>query len=256
MAPLTAGQPVATVAVDQAIFASSAQGRVQGYQLIARSAGIDDHTAATLRRWSPSHQGLARTAENASSLNFFPLGDHRFAIARTAYGKSEYSARGSRQIATRYLIVTGDYLRQFQGDVYRLVTIACALGLLRYLPDVTGTLPTAPLPASSILAGDSPATSSLDGQSRQMIPAVRDLLTRGRYVAVTGERRPELLLQHILASFPLEERLGISFATGLSHSTQRRFRLGFFASSDTELRFRLSCDDYSIVHRGNYSPDA
>ncbi|MGI9518356.1 MAG: hypothetical protein ACR2NP_14975, partial [Pirellulaceae bacterium] len=78
------------IEVEQAVFASHNNSRIRGYQLIARSPGIDEAVAQQLVRWSPSHDGLPAVLGPATGLSYFPVDRARVAIGRTTEGGPEY----------------------------------------------------------------------------------------------------------------------------------------------------------------------
>ena len=80
--------------VDQAIFASARGSQGSGYQLVARSRGIDEPTATMLRDWGPSQGTLLTRETDAKAISYYTLGSDRVVVSRTIYGGPEYSQRG------------------------------------------------------------------------------------------------------------------------------------------------------------------
>lgn len=233
---------MAQVEVEQAVFTSCANGSVQGYQLVSRSPGIDERVAQALRQWSPTHNGLESADKDACSINFFPIDKKRVAIGRTLFGLSEYSSRGSLQTVTLYLVTSLDHLMAFNGDAWVMASIARSIGLLRFDRNISAKLPTALMPSSTIL-GATPVTCSDKQAAEQSI----ELMNRGRQVAVVGVDNPTPILRLIIHQLNIQQRLAMSFATGLQHSCQRKFQLEFHKSASTDLRYSLSQDNISIV---------
>ncbi len=240
---------MAQVQVEQAVFTSSNRGAVEGYQLVAKSPGIDERAAHVIRQWSPTHSALASKNISAQSINYFSIDKHRFAIGRTLYGLPEYSNRGSLQTVTQYLVTSIEHLQSFQGDVWTMYSIARSMGLLQFNPQLPPRLSTVALPATTILAGQSTASTDLELARR-----ATHKLIEGSSVAVVGVPDPISTLRHIFFLMNVEQRLNCSFMTGLQHSTQRKFKLEFHESSDTNLRYQLSQEHFSIFQPEQKSP--
>ena len=82
--------------VEQAVFASSDRGSVKGYQLVAKSQGIDRACSQELCRWAPTQMRSDDTSE--WTINYFPVSDDSVAITRTVLATDDESriAEGSR----------------------------------------------------------------------------------------------------------------------------------------------------------------
>ncbi len=239
---------MAQVEVDQAVFTSSGNGAVQGYQLVAKSAGIDERAAHVLRLWSPTHNGLASSDIGATSLSYFPIDKNRIAIGRTIYGLPEYSSRGSLQTVTLYLVTSTEHLSRYDGDVWIMASIARSLGYLRFDRTIAAKLSMLMMPTTTVLGG-APLAEQSRPSNATFINKAHTLMGRGRSVAIVGEPDPIPALRQLIFNMSVSERLSTSFATGLSHSSQRKFRLQFFLSTETDLRYDLSRNDISIVQR-------
>ena len=127
-------QPEMHTTVEQAVFASSDNPRLRGYQIVAKSEGIDDRIAHQLVQWSPSHGGLLSHATKATGLFFFQLNEHQLAFGRSLYGTPEYSGRGGLQTVTNYLITHRKHLAGYCNDPWAFSLLARSEGWLRYDP--------------------------------------------------------------------------------------------------------------------------
>ncbi len=87
--------------LEQAIFTSVRSERLDGYQLAARSPGIDDDLAKELITWGPAHDSLWDNSLRASSLNFHALSDDRFCVSKTVLAGAEYSGRSGGRVTRK-----------------------------------------------------------------------------------------------------------------------------------------------------------
>jgi hypothetical protein len=221
--------------VEQAIFTSAQTSQARGYHLVARSSGIDDEMAQQLALWAPSESSLIDRNLDAESLNFFPVGEQWAAVSRTIYAGAEYSDRGQFRIETNILVVGHDELAGYACDPLAIVRVAMASGYLRLragmttklspvsLPDALGTVPTEP------------------DEMQQAPPLVREIADRfaDERLVVVGSPDPAALLQQVLRCLAPEDRLTLSFSTGLKPSTHRPFRLQFLPEVNHELAREL-----------------
>ena len=83
VAPTQSVHMSGTVAVEQAIFTSARTSSKDGYQLVAWSPGISSDDARQLAVWGPAHDSMIVDDPTDVSLNFHPLGDHKFCVSRT-----------------------------------------------------------------------------------------------------------------------------------------------------------------------------
>ena len=127
--------------IEQAIFTSANHATMQGYQLVARSAGIDRDLAQQLCRWSPSHGSICDKVIDQYVLSSFPLTEDRFAVARTVLGGPEYSGRGGTQVVTQLLVLREDQFARYQCNPFAVAHTAMTLGEMRFRPDSPAKLP-------------------------------------------------------------------------------------------------------------------
>lgn len=219
--------------LEQALFTSARTRRSSGYQLVARSAGVSDQLAETLRLWGPSHGAFVDESPEADCLSCFPTGAESCAVARTLYGGPEYSGRGGLQLVTRFLLVRNSQLAGYRGDALLLARTALALGRLRLTPTVVGELPLVELPDTPPGAWGA-ATASGHGATE-----VAAQLLRQRRLALVGVAEPWRAVEGLLSCLPESSRGSLSFTTGLRPSAQRPFRLHVYRRRDPALLGQL-----------------
>lgn len=228
--------------VEQAVFTSVRSRKSQGYHLVASSSGVSDELARIITTWGPSHASLLSEDADAQSHNFHPLTQGWHAISRTSYGGPEYSGRGGLQVFTHYLIVSTEQLAAYQDDPICLALTAQSLGYLRFQPLGREDLPTVDLPDHP-LARPSRAPSEV----LAVLPDVIRTLRLKQRVAVIGLNDPLPALGELLHNTPQEERLGISFSTGLRLSVARGFRVHFAKRADAAFYAQLSSQGIDFV---------
>jgi hypothetical protein len=221
------------VQVEQAIFTSVQSGRVQGYQLAARSDGVDDRLAQALTKWGPSHAALCSPQPAAESYNFHAVENECFAVSRTLYGGPEYSSRGGLQLMTRYALVDGGLLRDFGNDPVALLRLARCEGLFGLVTKFDRRLPSLALPeARPSVHWSVPARKGVG----ETVDEIAGRLERGERLAVTHCFNPLTVLQHLIRRMPDSHRLELSFTTGLKPTAHRPFRLHFLPGDSPEIR--------------------
>lgn len=234
---------------EQAVFASADSSRMKGYQLVARSAGIDRSMAQELCRWAPSHSGLTHRDSRAWSINYFRIDDSRVAVTRTTYGGPEYSARGGMQVVTLFLVVSRDQMAGYANNPLAVARTALALGYLRLTPTEGDQLPPLSLPDRPVPI--KPPRDAGEGEDigDDVLETALGLLLESRRVAVVGKSDPIAAASRLLDRVPLKARLDISFTTGLNWSMQRDFQLHFLPSADPALQQRLAAQDITCAGR-------
>jgi hypothetical protein len=229
--------------VEQAIFASEKNQSMRGYQLVARSAGVNGAIAREITAWSPSHGSILGSANHAHGLSFFRTSSSKFVIGRTVYGLPEYSGRGGLQSWTRYLVISREHLTGFDNNICKFLTVARSQGLLHWTPRYPSVLPSLDMVSHWALA-DSPRCEM---EYPQTVAAVRESLAIGRRVAIVEADKPVSLLREIFASVQPEMRLELSFGLGLRPSIQRPFLLQLFGKIDRNIRAALSSEQVTVI---------
>lgn len=224
--------------VARAIFTSAQTDRLQGYHLVARSAGIDEQLERQLTSWSPTHDGLTSDDWHATSLHCFPAGPDHLAVGRSLQGLPEYSSRGSLAVFTQLLVIHNAQLAGFDGNPLALIQAARLHGYLRFETGYRSLLPEATLPDRSFhsVSGVPEPQQEAQTEAQSLSRAIGGCLNRGQRVAVLGCSNPEQVLAAVLYTLPPKVRAQTSFATGLKFSMNRPFQLQFLPDHDSVRR--------------------
>jgi hypothetical protein len=228
--------------VEQAIFTSLRSRRSHGYHLVASSPGLDPTLERQLCTWGPSHASLLDDRPNAESLNFHPLADDWYAVSRTVYGGPEYSGRGGLQVFTHFLLLRSQQLSGYDNNLVVFARTARLLGNLRLLASIPSRLRPVELPECPIKG----CGSQLDRRVHLRDDVVRQLRLQHR-IAVLGLTDPFPALAQIIRDLSTEDRLELSFTTGLKPSVHRSFRLHFVDAVDANLHAQLSQQGIDLV---------
>ena len=228
--------------IEQAIFTSAENATMKGYQIVARSAGIDRALAQQLCRWSPSHGSICDENPDHWVLSTFPVAGGRFAVTRTVWGGPEYSGRGGTQVVTQILVVREDQFARYQCNAFALAQTAITLGQLRLCPMPPLRLPFVTLPDRPLVpcvdAPQGPISKfhrvhASDGVGAASILDVLQRLHNKQSVAVIGATDPIKFASHVIERIPSDERPTISVTTGLEPTLGRPFRLHFLPALDS-----------------------
>jgi len=231
--------------IEQAVFTSARTARGQGYQLVARSAGISRRHARELARWRPTHNSLLDASAERRSINSHRLTCGAFCVSLTTPAGTEYSRRTGPRIATHCLVICPETYRRFANNPFAVAAAHMPSHVL--LDDQTGPH-LEPLFAREVDGHvDLAAAMKLRGQGRwQHLVTLLDALLAGPLVGVTGYDDYELLFAAVVGSLPISLRAGISLSTGLIFSQQRPYQLSALPS-DPLIRRRLRRQTGMIV---------
>jgi len=224
--------------VDQISYGSAKRRNMKGYQIIGKSHAIDSSLSSVFCRWAPSHNALdsppGEAIENAWAFSFFPLSETRFAIARSVHGGPEYSGRGGLTVTTNALLMTREQLGQYDNHAVDAGRTALALGHLILPGNNAEALPTVTMPKTplSFRLPESDwtdtATPRLPGHVVQWVAREScSLLRDDQRVIIVGPCDPLPIVTLVFDQLSPAERLGVSFASGLTLSKRREFRLQF-----------------------------
>lgn len=230
------------IKVEQAIFTSVRSRRHQGYHLVAQSPGFESSLVPVLSTWGPSHGSLLDDQPTAESINFAPLTPDWCAVSRTTYGGPEYSGRGGLQVFTRFILMRRDQLAGYENNALALIRTAMTLGFLR--------LHVAPPEQLEAIELPDHALADVVEQTEAAHVPIDDVMRILRFqnrVAILGLRNPYPTLAQIIQGTPREERLHLSFTTGLKPSVHRDFRLHFVTSADMQLHGQLTSQGIDLV---------
>ncbi|MBA2115672.1 GAP1-N2 domain-containing protein [Bremerella alba] len=224
VAPAQQKQPSGTVSVEQAIFTSARTSSKDGYQLVAWSPGIGSDDARQLAVWGPAHDSMIVEDPTDVSLNFHPLGDHKYCISRTVLGAAEYSGRGGRQVYTHCFVLDAASFTKFQNDPFRVLSAALAIHDLRPGAKLPSDLPSLkmlpsgpPVDAGLIRFFDSPV------QQQSLVAWTHHALMSKKLMFTGGYN--DRFLTVFFNLLPVSIRPEFSFSTRLRYSPRRNFRL-------------------------------
>ncbi|MCO8124655.1 hypothetical protein NHH03_23150 [Stieleria sp. TO1_6] len=224
--------------VDQVTYGSVKRHRMNGYQIIGKSEGVDLTMSSTFCQWAPSHNSLevgqGHAALDAWGLSYFPLSEFHFVVGRSVHGGPEYSGRGGLSVVTSALVISRKHLMGFEFHAIELMRTALALGYLILPIDHDESLPQAALPRrplqlpppKSDFIDSTPAKlpdHAVQWIAREICSLVRD----GRKVMVAGHSDPLPILTQMMDQMTPTERSEASFACGLKMSSRRDFRIQF-----------------------------
>jgi hypothetical protein len=243
--------------IDQAIFTSARTSRGDGYQLVARSAGVSEAEARELTTWGPSHDSLFDQGPSAVSYNAWRLTDGRMCASRTLSAGAEFSQRGGARVYTQFLLADESIFERFACNPLAILKAALADGHLRVLESVPNELPQIELTGRASVV-DRTAVDRL--RSRLGLPAlvaVIETILGKEPVALVGGLNAYLVYAAAINCLPPECRGEFSFTTGLKYSVRRPLRL-FVGPKDANERRQiirtsgctiLDCDDPDLPLR-------
>jgi hypothetical protein len=211
--------------LEQAIFTSIKSDRLDGYQLAASSPGIDQTLAQELTVWGPAHDSLWDNRRDARSVNFHPLSTGDYCLSCTSLAGAEYSGRGGGRVYTQAFIVSRDLLARFAHDPFLILRALAAAGRLVVHDEVPQQLSTVRLLGRSDQPDPNLVTQVLDEVGSKVFDDLVQAVGGTASVAVVTAGQVERLFEAILHAFSADERLAISFTTGLKDSPRRPFKL-------------------------------
>ncbi|MGB0599159.1 MAG: hypothetical protein ACPGLY_20945 [Rubripirellula sp.] len=236
--------------VEQAIFSSADRGAMKGYQLIARSAGIDREASNELCRWSPTR--MIDDRPDHWCINAFPISGERVAVTRTVVGGPEYSSRGVSQIVTLILVLRDLQLSRYSYNPILVAKTAMAIGGLRLPLDINDTkLPTIELPGEPLYQAPDPLLlRSTDDEDAGVYEQLNSELSKDRRVAVIGQIDPFKMLGDLIPRLNADQRTTLSFTTGLAPAIRRPFRIHFLREADAPMRHTLNSQSITSIEVG------
>lgn len=228
-----------SIQVEQAIFASSDRGSVKGYQLVAKSSGVDRTISQELCRWAPTQMLSSSPAD--WTINYFPVSDDWVAVTRTVLGGPEYSSRGGTQVVTRILLLSNEQFLCYHGNPVAVVRTAMALGAMRLPANMTlAKLDPLSLPARPL---EEPLEE--DDQTDPLIEEIFALIRQAQRVAVIGLDNPLDSIARLMPRLSVDARRECSFTTGLAPAVRRPFQTHFLPAVDAAMQRTL--DSQNIV---------
>jgi hypothetical protein len=224
--------------IPQAIFTSLRGQRMSGYQLAATSPEVGEDLARELNVWGPAHDSLLDESAEESSVNFHPLGAEHFCLSLTSPAGAEYSGRAGARIYTQMLVLPREALAKFDNNPFLILRAVESAGRATVYDELPQQLRSIPLVGQ---AGEADL-SSLEQQLEQLGPeplsSLATSVLESPSVGVATSLSARSLFSALFRLLPLEERLKVSFTTGLRHSSRRPFRL-FLLPSDPVIRHQF-----------------
>ncbi|MDX1948002.1 MAG: hypothetical protein SFU86_21565 [Pirellulaceae bacterium] len=208
--------------LEQAVFTSIRGERLEGYQLAARSPGIDEELAKELTAWGPAHDSLW---SDEGSINFHPLAGGRHGLSRTTLAGSEYSGRGGGRVYTQTIVLTAEGLAAFANDPLLVLRAIAASGRLLVYDQLPAQLPTIPLLGRGREIARRWREEVVERVGREPFAELVETLASGGSATVATDLPSERLFQVVLWELAPAQRLAVSFTTGLRPSSRRPFRL-------------------------------
>jgi hypothetical protein len=234
--------------VEQAVFTSSDRGRLKGYQLVSKSAGIDRSLSQELSHWAPTRS----SSENPEdwTLSCFPVADEFTAITRTTLGGPEYSGRGGTQVVTLILMFRNEQLKPYAFNTVTVSKNAMAMGCLKLPLDLESEqLPLAFVPTYPIISDTDGSDDDIDGdQYEETLEKIVSVIEDGRRVAIIGSMKPMEMVDRLIRRMSIAARRKFSFTTGLEPSTRRPFQAHFFAEIDIRTRRSLQSQEVHCMN--------
>ncbi len=238
-----------TQQVEQAVFASSNRGRVGGYQVIAKSSGVDRRTCQELCRWTPT-RAPSNDPDNWT-INYFPVSENSVAVTRTVLGGPEYSCRGGTQVVTLILLLQNEQFMSYAGNSIAVARTALVMGYLRLPLDMgREKLATAMLPDCPIIDTSVPRDPVDSDACDDVLDEISELVMQSRRVAIVGIAEPMDAVERLLPKLSVEARREFSFTTGLAPSVSRPFQAHFLPKVDVAIRRTLESQDIVYVNAG------
>ena len=220
----------------QAVFTSIKSQRLDGYQLAGASSGMSSDVLKELTTWGPAHDSLWDTRRDARSVNFHPLASGDYCLSCTTIAGEEYSGRGGGRIYTQMFVLPRAVLARFANDPFLVLRALSAAGRLVTLDSVPETLLTVPLLGAAQPPSQPVLSQVIEEVGAVIFNEIRSSLASAPRVAVMTSGHVERLFQAVLHALPKEERLQVSFTTGLKDSPRRPFKLFVVPNDPTLMR--------------------
>lgn len=220
--------------VGQAIVSSIASKSRYQNEIVSRSNEIDDRLAKALCNWSPCRCQLA--FGQSESYNYFHPDENTLAIARSTGGELENKRYGGRFVVSHVVVVDREQLKGYHDNIVLLARMLNSMGSLSLRLRIPNQLPSLELPDYSLPDPDDFERPELAAETQKILRAI-DI---HKQVVLLGLENPMPFLCSFLANVPTEQRLHISFATGLKLADERPFNLQFFYEADCALARELA----------------
>jgi hypothetical protein len=211
--------------IPHAIFTSLRGERLEGYQLAATSEEVTEELARELNTWGPAHDSLLDEHSLEPSVNFHPLSADYYCLSVTRSAGAEYSGRAGGRIYTQMFLLSPEALARFGNNPFLIRRAIQAAGRELVLAEPPSRLRSFPLVGR---AGDSDAEDSeqlLEQVSPEVLQKLAKMVVENPAVALAAQDPLPALFAALFQRLTPEQRLQVSFTTGLRHSPRRPFRL-------------------------------
>jgi hypothetical protein len=223
---------LSSLLLDRAVFGSSDQGLIKGYQLLGWTPGVDGAICKVLCQWSPTrlNQNGTQGQNNMGwTAQAFPVGADRICVSRTFVSGKEYSGRGSAHVVSIFLVLNPQQWQAYNYDALGVVHAAMALGHLRmFQPSTPGILEKVVMPGMLPLASDSCFVTPHESdppQGQLPFDELSKKIAAGNRLILVGLHRPIQVMASIINRLDTASRKRLSFTTGLPLSPQRPFQV-------------------------------
>ena len=223
-----------SILVDRAVFGSSNQGAIKGYQLLGWSSGIDAEISRELNQWAPTrlHQMETDGYQLPWLAQAFPIGTNRMCVGRTFISGQEYSGRGGWNVVSTFVLFDPDQWLAYNYDALGVLQTAMALGHMRLPIDFRNGLlqqvsmpATLPLPSARFFGASSGQADDHFQATPYPLQTWADKIELGRRLILVGLNRPIAAVANIIERMSPPARKRFSFTTGLPLSIHRPFQL-------------------------------
>ena len=222
--------------IPQAIFTSLRGDRISGYQLAVKSEGIGEELAHELNTWGPAHDSLLDEMTDEPSVNFHPLGPEHFCLSLTRSAGAEYSERAGARIYTQMFVLPREGLARFDNNPLLILRTLESAGRVEVHDEVPQNLRALPLVGRAGEADKHSLEKILRKLTPEALSNLASTVLENPSVGLASSLPPRSLFSALLQLVPPEDRLKISFTTGLRHSPRRPFRLFLLPSDPIALR--------------------
>lgn len=221
--------------VEQAIFTSIRGDRLAGYQLAARSGGIDDALAQELSNWGPAHDAV-ETRLARTSVNVHPLGEEWICIAYTQLAGQEYSGRGGARVYTHSFLLPLEALEPFHFNPFVILRAFRGAGRTQPRREPPAVLEAFDLIGRASLSATTTVAQLAAQVGDQTCEKLLWALAAGQPVYIAGDEPLDGVIEAALQLLPEEDRSSLSLSTALRLSPRRPFRLQGVAADPVQIR--------------------
>lgn len=223
--------------IEQAIFARTASGHANRYDLNGQTTGVTNADAAALAAWGPAHDCLLDYEVGASSINFFPLPSGAYCISRSISHTAGLWQEAT-EVVTHCLVISSDALHEVHGNPFAIVQSVTDAKMW-----LTSAAPRRLEPiqvrVEAPMVDEVAISRAISVFGLGWLIGTMDNLLQHSALALAGGSSRVQLVAAIMSCLPPACRSELSFSTGLKYSPRRPFRL-FAVGVDPAEKQRLS----------------